>query len=185
MIGGGLDRKDLQNYDPDAMNESDDPHRSMGCHVGLYAGLNVDNPQPGCHYSWADSSPRGLREARLLRKHVVTIDDPEMAAYRNNPEDTTTSGAIDSSNSGYPGVVLVKRSAEDERMIRDEEARQRASLLRSGDTERAYQNGATASEIQHGGTRFQREDHRTYATDGPSADGRMVDSWTPDRGISS
>ena len=110
MIGGGLDRKDLQPYNPDAHDESTDPNKSMGCHVGLFAGLNVDNAQPGWVYAWADSSPRGIRMARLQRYIVVQEGDPERAAYKNDPNHSYSD--LDSANTAYPGVVLVKRSAE-------------------------------------------------------------------------
>jgi len=176
MIGGGLDLKDLAGFDPDEYNDSDDPNRSMGCHVGLFAGLNVDRAQTGYIYAWADDTPQGVRVARLNRYQVVQSGDPEMAAYENDAENTTASGAIDSSKSGYPGLVLVRRSAKDERMIRDEEALQRAALLRSGDTDRQYESG---------GSIHQTDEHRMHVTEGPNADGRTLDVWAPNRGISS
>jgi len=175
VIGGGLDRADLVGFDPEAYECSDDPNKSMGCHVGLFAGLNVDNAQPGFIYAHADSTPQGVRVARLNRYEVVQAGDPEFAAYENDPENTTASGGIDSSRSGYPGLVLVRRSAQNERVIRDEEAKQRSLLLRGGDTE----------EYESDGLRFQSDEHRMHVTEGPNAEGRVLDFWTPNRGISS
>jgi hypothetical protein len=176
MIGGGLDLADLAGFDPDAYLESDDPNRSMGCHVGLFSGLNIDRAQTGYIYAWANDTPQGIRVAQINRYQVVQAGDPEMAAYENDPENTTSSGAVDSSKSGYPGLVMVRRSANDERVIRAEEARQREALLRGGDTDRNYESG---------GSIYQTDQHRMHATEGPSAEGRVLESWAPNRGISS
>ncbi len=184
MIGGGRDRKDLESYNPDAFLQSDDPNDMMGCHVGGFAGLNIANPQPGQFYAWADDSRQGLMRARLNGYHVVQADDPEMAAYNTMLEHDDQQD-LDSANAGFPGVVLVRRSAKDERRVRAEEQSRRDDLLRSGGAERAFLDGATQQERNSGGHRFMREDNRSYSTSGESPDSPVVESWSPDRGISS
>ena len=182
MTGGGRDRSDLQSYNPDAFLQSSDPDEMMGCHVGRFAGLNVMNPQPGYFYSWADESRQGKIQARLNKWHIVQPDDPERAGYEamlghDHQE-------IDSASSGYPGVVLVRRSAKDEKLIRDEEAAKRLNLLRSGPDE-AYLHGGSAMELQKGGRRTIGDNHRTHRTSGEDENSAVTETWTPDRGISS
>ncbi len=182
MTGGGRDRSDLQSYDPERYLQSDDPNEMMGCHVGRFAGLNVMNAQPGRFYSWADESRQGIIQARLKHWKIVQPDDPERAGY------TAMLGhdhqEIDSASSGYPGLVLVWRSAEDERQIRDEEDANRQNLLRSGPDE-AYLRGGSAMEVQKGGRRTMGDNHRTHRTAGEDEGSQVTDAWTPDRGISS
>lgn len=183
MIGGGRDREDLRPYDPEAFLESDDPNDMMGCHVGSFMGLNVSNPQPGMFYAWADDSRAGMMRARIKGYHVVGAEEPEMAGYRRMSGHDHQD--LDSASAGFPGVVLVRRSAKDERRVREEEAVKHNDLLRSGATEEAYLDGATDQEIQHSGQRFVRPDHRSYRTAGESENSQIVDAWTPSRGISS
>ncbi len=183
MLGGGRDRADLTPYDPEAFLESDDPNDMMGCHVGGFQGLNVANPQPGFFYAWADDSRQGLMRARINSYHVVTNDEPEMAGYRRMSGHDHQD--LDSASTGFPGVVLVRRSAEDERRVREEEQVKRDNLLRGGASEQAYLDGATTEEMQHSGKRFVRDDHRTFTTRGVGEDSGVVDAWTPSRGISS
>ena len=180
--GPGKDRRDLQSYNPEAFNQSDDPHDMMGCHVGGYAGLNISNPQPGFFYAWADDSRKGQMLARLNGYHEVKPGDPESAAYKIMMEDHQE---LDSSSHRFPGLVLVRRSAKDERRIRKEEQVRRDDLLRSGVAERGYLHGGSAQEIASGGTRLMRDTHRTFTTVGEHEDSMQVESWTPDRGISS
>ncbi len=184
MIGGGSDRSDLKPYDPEAFLESDDPDAMMGCHVGRFAGLNILNPQPGFVYAHADSSRDGVMQARLQKYQVVSKEDPEKAGYlKMSGYDHQD---LDSASTGYPGLVLVRRSAEDERQIREEEQVRRDDLFRSGNSEAGFVSGATAAEIQAKGQRFKLDDHRTYRTTGTSEDSPVVpERWTSDRGISS
>jgi len=183
MIGGGRDRADLKAYDPEAYLESDDPNSMMGCHVGGFAGLNIANAQAGFIYAWADDSRAGLMRARLNGYQVVSKEDPEMAGYnRISGHDHQD---LDSASAGFPGVVLVRRSAEDERRVRAEEAERHNNLLRSGATENAFLDGGSDAERQHSGKRFMRDDHRSYTTRGESENSEVTSSWTPSRGISS
>jgi len=183
MIGGGRDRADLRSYNPSGYEESDDPNKMMGCHVGAFAGLNICNAQPGMFYAWGDDSRKGLMQARIKGYQVVSHEDPELAAYHRMT--THQHQDLDSASTGFPGVVLLRRSARDERRVRAEEQEIQDALLRSGTTEEAYLSGATAQEIQSGGERFQRNDHRSYTTEGESESSPVVESWTPSRGISS
>lgn len=183
MIGGGLDRRDLESYNPDSFLESDDPNDMMGCHVGGFAGLNIANPQPGWFYAWADDSRHGKLRARLNGYIEVKAEDPENAAYSkmigfDHQE-------LDSASTGYPGLVLVKRSAEDERRVRAEERARHDDLLRSGAAERGYLHGGSAQEVASGGQRTMQQTHRTFTTAGEGEDSQVTASWTPDRGISS
>ena len=183
MFGGGLDRADLAPYNPEEFDDSDDPNMMMGCHIGRFRGLNIANPQPGCIYAWADDSQSGIILARSNYYQVVSQEDPEMAAYHklagHDHQD------LDSAHSGFPGLVLVRRSAKDERQIRDEEQSRRDELLRSGASEQAYLDGSTANELQSGGERFIGKEHRSFSTRGTSEDSEIISSWTPSRGISS
>ncbi len=184
MIGGGSDRSDLNPYDPEAFLESDDPNDMMGCHVGRFAGLNIMNAQPGFIYAWADSSRDGITLAKLNGYQVVSKEDPERAGYLKmsgfDHQD------LDSASTGYSGLVLVRRSAKDERQVREEEQVRRDDLFRSGNSEAGFLGGATAAEIQAKGERFKGKEHRTYRTTGTSEDSPVVpERWTSDRGISS
>jgi len=183
-FGGGRDREELASYNPQEYLESDDPDNLMGCHKGIYGGLNVSNAQPGFFYAWADDSPRSLLIAKQQRYQVVSAQDPEMAGYRKMVAHDQRSD-LDSTNSGFAGVVLVRRSARDEAWIRNIEAEKRHALLRSGDTEQAYLNSQSADEVRQGGKRFLRPDPRSYATEGPSEAAPVVESWSPNHGISS
>ncbi len=183
MLGGGRDRSDLKPYDPEAYLESDDPNDMMGCHTGSFQGLNVANAQPGMFYAWADDSRQGLMRARINGYQVVSSEDPEMAGYRRMSGHDHQD--LDSASTGFAGVILVRRSAKDEKRVRDEEQVRRDDLLRSGATEEAFLDGATESEKQHSGQRFVRSDHRTFTTEGESENSKVIDSWSPARGISS
>lgn len=184
MIGGGSDRADLKSYDPEQYLESDDPNDMMGCHVGDFLGLNIINAQPGKFYAWCDDSQKGLMRARYKSYQVVHKDDPEMAGYQRiagyDHQD------LDSASTGFPGVVLVRRSAKDEKRVRAEEQSRRDDLFRSGNSADGYLSGATAEEISQGGERFKRKEHRSFRTTGTSEDSpEVLEPWTTDRGISS
>ena len=181
MFGGGRDREELEAYNPEEYLASDDPHRRMGCHKGMYSGLNIKNAQTGMFYAWADTDPRALLMARMNGYEVVTSDMPERAAYSSDPshdhQDT------DSTSTGFPGVILMRRTAENERRVRAEEQAQADLLMRGGD---GYLNGGSQLERNAGGTRFSGAPgmtHRTHATEGPNPDGRTLDAWTTSDGI--
>ncbi len=178
MRGGGRDRAELRGFNPDRYLEDDDPNKTLGCHKGLSAGLNIRNAQPGWYYSWADTTdPRNILKARQNLKQVVQAEDPERAGYADMLG--FDNNEMDSANTGMSGVVLVKRSTRNERRVKAEEQKRRENLLRRGDAERNYRAQASDVEIASGGRRLQREDHRSYATEGPSDTGRQLDSWTP------
>jgi hypothetical protein len=182
MLGGGRDRKDLIGWDPDQFEASTDPAKAAGCHTGKFSGLNVQNPQPGWEYAHARDTREGITEARLNRYQVVQQGDPELAAYQNDPNSPFSD--TDSAAAGYPGVVFVRRSPEDSRLIRGEEQKKRDALMRGGDTEQAFLSGRSAAEESSGGKRFISPDHRSHTTSGYDEGSEVIDSWTPDRGIS-
>lgn len=182
MIGPGLDRGDLESYNPQNFTESFDPNELMGCHKGRYAGLNISNPEPGENYAWADSSPKGLMQAQLKGYRVVPPESSAQPGYATM--DAFNHMDIDSASSGYPGLILVSRSAENERVIQAEEDEKREDLLRSGAAEAAFLEGGTAAEAQTGSERFKGKDHRTFRTEGESESSKVVDSWTVADGIS-
>ncbi len=183
MIGGGRDRSDLESYNPDSFDESSDPNAMLGCHVGGFAGLNIVNPQPGRHYAWADDSPRG--RMRSLHKGYIQVaaDSPELAGYHHMLGHDHMD--LDSANTGFHGVVLVWRSTKDEKRVRAEEQVLRDDLLRSGASEETFLKGATAQEIEQGGSRYKRPEHRSYTTAGEGENSEVTSSWTYDSGISS
>lgn len=183
MIGGGHDLSELDSYDPEAYLQDDNPNRLMGCHKGAFIGLNVQNAQPGRHYYWGKDDPQSILKARVQGRHVVSADDPERAGY--NSIEGFDHVDNDSASSGYPGLVLMYRTDEDERRVIEEQAAFRDNVLRGGANEQGFLNGASADEINAGGQRFKRPDHRSFVTDGPSESGTVLESWTPDQGISS
>lgn len=180
--GGGRDRSDYENFNPDQYLDDDNPNKAQGCHKGSFAGLNIVNAQPETFYGWGNNTRKGVLEARIKGYRVISGDDPERAGSDHilgfDHQD------LDSSNTQFPGVVMMKRTARDERRVREEEKTRNESLLRGGTAESGYKAKATALEVQSGGRRFQREDHRTYTTGTSDPDGPVADAWIPDHGNS-
>jgi hypothetical protein len=189
MLGIGRDNLDLEPLDLDGNRQTDNPNASLGCHTGYFQGLNVFNPQPGWVYYWADSSPRGIQDARLSGREVVQAGDPEYAAY--NRMFVNTGSNTDSAQTGYPGVILTRRHITIERELREQEAEVSRNLLRSGAVERDYIEGgrnspeemAAARVRKHDSLRFQTHGHGSRIVDGVSEDGRVVEAWSPNAGI--
>ena len=182
MFGGGRDRSELESYNPEAYSDSDDPNRRMGCHRGRFVGLNIQNAEPEFFYAWADSDERELLAARHNYYEVVTDDmgGTHSAAAADPHHDHPT---IDSTSAGFPGVILVRRTAENERRVRAEEQAQADLLMRGGDS---FLHGGSQIERAAGGTRFSGAPgftHRSHATEGPDPDGVTLDAWTTSSGI--
>ena len=180
---GGRDLADLEPWDPESF-DPDNPHSMMGNHTGQFLGLNIQNPQPG--FIYAHWTPHKILQARLKGYEVVTSEMPERCA--SHQIEDTDHVDVDSTQAGYPGLVLVRRPISEERRLREEEAEEHRRLMRDGAAESAYLNGKTAVEAQYSRpgreTRFIREDHQTVVTDGFGDDARHIESWSPNQGIS-
>ena len=190
MLGGGSDRLDLEPLNFEGNRDLDNLDASYGCHAGDSAGLNVFNPQVGFVYSWANDNARDRLLVRQRGAQIVQSGDPEMAAYQSMIGHTATD--LDSAQTGYPGVILVRTPIEIERRRRGEEAQRRRALLRGGGAESSYiQSGlrnpeeATArASAGRTSLRFARRDHGTRVTAGSGEEAPVVDAWGPGDGIS-
>jgi hypothetical protein len=181
---------DLEPLNFEGNRELDNPEASYGCHGGDSAGLNIWNPQEGFVYSWANDNPRDRLLVRQRGGQIVQGDDSEMAAYQQMVGHTQTD--LDSAQTGYPGVILVRTPIEIERRRREEEGRRRRALLRGGGAETAFmqsglrdpEEAAAAASAGRTGLRFARKDHGTRVTAGPGEEAPVVDHWVPGDGIS-
>lgn len=187
MLGGGADREWLEPLDYEG-NRTNLPieERVVGCHVGPYAGLNVCDPQPGFEYQWClNPSRSGAGPADAMAIHaiggqVVTMDDPEFAAYQklegmgNAPLDMSTI---------YKELVLVRIPSERQAQRRQENLEKNAKMLRRGPAE-SFVAGASAAEQsarynERGPTRFAMRGHQTEFTH----DRDTIEVSIPDSGI--
>lgn len=190
MLGGGSDRLDLEPLNFEGNRELDNLEASYGCHAGEYAGLNIFNPQPNFVYSWANDNDRDRLLVRQRGGQIVQAGDPEMAAYKAMVGHGQTD--LDSAQTGYPGILLVRTPIEIERRRREEEDRRRQALLRGGGAEATYiQRGLRNPEEVAAGAaagrtslRFARRDHVTRVTAGPHEEAPELDAWGPGDGIS-
>ena len=62
ILGGGADREWLEPLDEVGNREPDDDvevdfEKMIGCHTGVFSGLNVYDPQPGFEYIWEVYKP--------------------------------------------------------------------------------------------------------------------------------
>ncbi len=176
MIGGGKDRQDLKNFNPRAHEASGDPRKLVGYHKGKFAALNLDDPVPGRHHVWQRTDQSSQIIARLRGYTPVDGNSQTKAGHSMDP--AFDHQAIDSSQAGFPGIVLMSRSEEDERRERDEQATKRSRLMRSGDER--YLRGASGAEISAGGQRLQRDDHRSYMADGADDGAQVISTWKPE-----
>lgn len=187
MLGGGGERDWLIPLDPQgnkSMEADGIFENTVGCHTGLFAGLNIINPQPGYEYQWMlNPSRMGADVSDSLAIHelggiVVVADDPEFAAYQKmqgmdaSPLDTSTV---------FKELVLVR--VPEARMRQRREAQVEANLrqLRGG-PEESFVSKASAEEIQAGQgapTRFRSRRHQTEFQEG----GQTRELSVPDTGI--
>lgn len=180
---GGRDLSELEPWDPEEF-DPDNPESMMGSHVGHFVGLNILNAQPGFTYAWWGSGKE--IQAKLKGYEVVTQDSPERAAYQKLADHDHVD--LDSTQAGYPGLVLVRRRIDKERQFREAEQEEHRRLMRGGASENAYLNGGSAAEARYNQpgrpTRFMRDDHQTVITEGYGEDAAAVESWSPSQGIS-
>lgn len=181
MAGGGYDSAWLAPLDERGQRPADSLDEVVGQHVGLYAGLNVINPQPDVEYSWARNTDNDRLLTKLRGGRVVQSGDPEMAYYNSNV-DGTNATPVDSAQI-FGDVILIATPIEKVRQEREEQARRSQAQLRNSGSD--FVNQASGAELDphySGGrpTRFKREDHMLTFED---SNGRTVDQWTPDIGI--
>jgi hypothetical protein len=179
MQGGGQDRAWYGPLLEDGTREMDLGERTIGCHTGPYAGLNVVNPQEGFEYRWGLNDPRELLRARMAGSEVVQADYPEYSAYRALDDPTRTS--IDTSEL-YQELVLLRTPTEKvrERRQREQEMAER-SVRGSVDsyTDRAGALEADLARRDGKPTRFARSDHMVEFEE----DGRAASVWTHESGV--
>jgi len=180
MQGGGYDREWYAPLTPEGNRVTEDAlDDTIGCHTGPYAGLNVPNPQPGYEYCWQLNTPREVYRSELWGGEVVQGEDPEFAAYREDPDQTT----VDTSRL-YNELVLIRTPIEKVRARQLEEQR-RAEEMVFGSGE-DFVDRASALEADYGRrggrrdglTRFHRGDHRTEV----ETDGKTTEFVTPEGG---
>ncbi|MCP4113855.1 MAG: hypothetical protein GY737_00340 [Desulfobacteraceae bacterium] len=202
-LGGGKDRLNLAPLRPDGSrymedfseefigNEDEwvdivahDPSNYVGCHVGDYMGLNVFNAKPEMTYSWAVDKDVARLAAAQRGAEIVQAEDQEMAAYRLMSSNYST--PLDSSNSGYPGMVLLRTPNDVERARREREQALHQKRFRSGVAENTYKEGSNSSEVSaahaanRDALRFARRDHRTKVVAGATEDADTLLSWSAD-----
>jgi len=190
MLGGGGDRLELEPLNFEGHRELDNLDASFGSHVADSAGLNLFNPQEGFVYSWANDNARSRLQVRQRGGIIVQSGDPEMAAYHEMVGHTATD--LDSSQTGYPGVILVKTPIEIERRRREHEGQLRRKLLRGGGAESNYaesglrdpREAEASAAAGRTSLRFTRRDHKTHIAAGPGDDAQVLDAWGPGDGIS-
>jgi hypothetical protein len=101
MFGAGNDRLELEPLDPDGNRKMDldNPEegevQTIGCHTGMYAGLNVMNPLPDHVYMWANDNPRDRLMVAQRGGQIVQGDDPELAAEEQRRRDSLLRGPDD------------------------------------------------------------------------------------------
>lgn len=195
MLGGGYDRSRLKPLNPDGNTQSEPGIRVVGTHRGVHAGLNICNPRPGFHYSWAARTRDSIQRARMNGAIPVREGDEEYAAYRefigmgDIPHMQHTD--LDSLNAGFGDLVLMRTPEVKIREIREErqrihQARFRACGVEHGFIQEGHSNPGEDQLAQSSGRplRFMRADHSSRVTAGPSPDGETVDPrWANASGI--
>lgn len=171
-MGGGGDRSLLRYLKFDGNLDHDDSDTEIvGSHKGVYAGLNVANPQPGWRYQWEVRSPRDVQLARQRGWQVIAQDDPEGAAWQLASDyDSDLPSQLDSSDV-YQDVVLMKMPEHKYRSLLEQRVRENQERLTGSDT--AFLDGvseAEASSAHSGGrrvaTRWATREHSTAVKQG-------------------
>jgi len=178
--GGGRDRSWLEPLSEEGRIQTDDINleNMIGCHKGVYMGLNVVNPQPGYSYVWERRKPGDILRARQQGGQVVTREDPEYAALNTLEDDYST--PLDNSDV-YQDVVLVRYTDESIRRRREQEAETAQEMFRGGAAQYASRADQLEKTYSRGlPTRFQRADH---SIDFEGEGGETVDHWSPDQGV--
>ncbi len=191
MIGGGADRSWLIPLDTEGNRPSE--HQDIegdviGCHVGMYSALNIQNPQPGFEYYWALDPARGggrmdqssMNQIRQRGGEIVKDSDPEQACYRHLMSEM--SPASMDGNTVYNELCLVRVREDVMRAEREELDQLNQNRLRRG-PEAAFVGQRSHSESMYSGgrgpTRFRLQDHHSELQSG----GHVEEIITPDPSI--
>ncbi len=189
-FGGGADRGWLIPLDAEGNRPSEHlgvEERVIGSHAGVYAGLNLANPQPGMEYKWMidpnragtfDSSAHA--QIQQARGRIVKKGDPAYAVQ------AALAGEMEpaelDSNVTYNELCLVEIREEDIREQHEANAALNQRRLRRG-PEEAFVNQGSQGESEYSGgrgpTRFRLQDHHSEL----QSDGRAEEIITPDAGI--
>lgn len=185
LLGGGKDSAWLTPIRPDGLTRQWENAPAdieiRGTHTGLYAGLNVGNPQPGKLYQWVYNSANSLMSARMKGGVVVGSNDEDFPAYRLGfGEESDLPTPVDTASEAmYQDVILMRFPEERIRQIAEQNAAQaQAQVQRGAD---GFLRGGSPNETillgQGGPTRFARRDHSTQLM----ADDQVTANWTADR----
>ena len=180
-FGGGKEREWLKPLTPEGHLDTDEPDLDsmIGCHTGVFQGLNVLNPQPGFEYVWERNRGPELAKARMRGGQMVGADDPERAAM-DKLMSSHGRTSMDSSDV-YGDVVLFKYPESAMRAIREREGAKAQAMMRGGAAEYADRASEIERQMSRGmPSRFKRGDHALRTMD---SNENVVDHWTPDDGI--
>ncbi len=190
MIGSGEDRSWLIPLDSEGNRPTDTydiEGNSIGCHTGPYAGLCVNNPQPGYEYQWEINpqksgafDPAAAHRIHQLGGQVVQAEDPEFAVYQLMQGYSAQPAPLDSATV-FNELVLVRIPAESLRKEREKINETNHRKLRRGPAE-AFVNQGRGQESQYnsqGPTRFRLSDHHSEFLQGA----QVEEISTPDSGI--
>jgi hypothetical protein len=187
MLGGGMDLGWCEQLDSDGNRN---PHMGVeegvvGCHVGVYAGLNLYNAQPGNEYQWMlnpsrqGSSPADSLQIHQIGGQVVQGDDPEYAAFAKM--EGMQASPLDTSNI-FNELVLVRIPEARMAQRRQENIDKNAKMMRAG-PEESFVSRASDTESERyqgrGPTRFAMRGHQTQF----NHDRDTVEVSLPDSGI--
>ncbi len=189
MIGLGADRLDLVPLDTEGNRPAD--HQGIeghvvGTHGGSYAGLNLENPQPGFSYQWFINPSRGGRYDQTAAHQIhrsggsIVMDaDPERAVYRHTANEM--SPASQDSMTVYNEVCLVRIPEAKLRDRRNEEEVENLKRLQRG-PEAAFVGKSSQIEDNYtsrGPTRYRLASHHSEL----QQDGRAEVIITPDSSV--
>jgi hypothetical protein len=153
-LSGGPDRSDLAPFVPGRET------RVLGTHKGAAAALNVENPQPGMHYSWIRNTPDEKRRRSMLGYQPIGPDDPESKGAEMDPNwGTSLDGSVVRRD-----VVLARIPLERLRLIREENLRAARAALRTSTDDFLAKGEPYDRRYGAGGERrvyYVRGDHRT------------------------
>lgn len=186
MLGGGSDLEWLEPLDSEGNRRADHlpvEGQMVGCHVGVFAGLNLMNAQPGFEYQWmlnpsrSGANPADSLQIHMIGGQIVKDGDDEFAAFKvmegmeSSPLDTSTM---------YKELVLVRIPVERQRARMAAVQKKNARMLRKG-PEESFVGRASALESERysgrGPTRFALRDHQTeFKHDRDTAEVSLPDS---------
>lgn len=191
MIGAGASRLDIVPLDTEGNRPADHvgaEGRVVGCHAGVFMGLNIENPQPHKNYQWMKNpyhrdGDYDASEAAAIYKvkgSIVKQGDPEMAV-QNYMRDELNPAAVDGLVT-FRELVLVRIPTEVLRQQRLENLEKNARMLRGG-PERTFVDKAAQGEQNYssqGPIRFRLSTHHSEL----HSDGRADEIIVPDSSVS-